>query len=264
MDMALSRSCAGLFPDVRDLSSANIKPGGAAVDVPTEEVIMRVPKGRSERVEYFESHLPVWAADPAGIGTTPEMVAELQAATDEARGALAEQQQMQNAAQAATSRYNDAVRRMGTVGVSIIFQIQCKARMDGREVYAMASIAAPAKASPIAAPGKPSALRVDLTTNGSLLMQWKCRNPRGAVGTTYRISRQLGESGPYEYLGFTGEKKFEDITLPRGTALASYQIQAARSTRVGAVASFPVTFGVDPGTANLLKLTQGRGVEQAA
>ena len=48
------------------------------------------------------------------------------------------------------------------------------------------------------------------------------------------------------YLGQTGEKMFLDDTIPPGSAVISYKIQAVRSTKAGAAAEHIVNFGGSP------------------
>ena len=65
-------------------------------------VMTIVPETRIGKIEFYESHLRVWAADPASIGLTPAAVADVQQLADDARQALDEHLRAQSAARAAT------------------------------------------------------------------------------------------------------------------------------------------------------------------
>lgn len=101
-----------------------------------------------------------------------------------------------------------------------------------------------AAGSPLGPPGTPTRFRVELTAIGSLKLSWRCDNPRGGAGTIYLISRQDGGRGPFTYIGRSGRRKFEDMTLPMGLPSVTYRVQAVRSTTDGPPADFSVNFGV--------------------
>jgi hypothetical protein len=97
--------------------------------------------------------------------------------------------------------------------------------------------------APRPAPGTPNRFAVALAGDGALTLKWKCNNPRGTGGTMYQVWRRVGGTAPFEYLGGSGTKAFVDATIPAGTPQVTYQIQAVRSTAVGAWAQYTVSFG---------------------
>ena len=104
--------------------------------------------------------------------------------------------------------------------------------------------------APRPAPGMPNRFTVALAGNGSLTLKWKSNNPKGSSGTMYQIWRRLGaatSTATFTYIGATGQKQFQDSTIPAGTASLTYQLQAVRSTAVGAWAQYNVSFGVSNG-----------------
>jgi hypothetical protein len=101
-----------------------------------------------------------------------------------------------------------------------------------------------AAGSPMGPPGTPKRFRAELTTVGSLKLSWQCDNPRRGAGTIYLISRQAGGKGGFTYIGRSGRRKFEDMTLPVGLSSVTYRVQAVRSTTDGQPADFSVNFGV--------------------
>jgi hypothetical protein len=223
-----------------------------------------VPESNFERIQFFLTHLPGWVERAEEIGTTPEAVAELQAATEEARDALKAQQQAQMVAQSATLRMNSAIERMSRSGAAIVHQIRARAMQAGEGIYPLASIPAPKQASPIAPPGKPERIKASLSQDGTLTLTWRCKNPRGAVGTMYQVSRQTGVDGPFVYLATVGEKRFVDMTIPPGTTRVMYKLQAVRTTSAGAVSGHIVNFGTDPAWAKVLESLQLRGATSRA
>jgi hypothetical protein len=96
--------------------------------------------------------------------------------------------------------------------------------------------------SPLPAPGKPFSLKTMLDGDGSLIVTWKCDNPRGSRGTTYEIWRQVN-GGPREFIRTVGTKRYRDAGLPVGVTGLVYHIRAVRSTKVGAWSLFPVSIG---------------------
>ena len=122
-----------------------------------------VPKDKVGKIEFCESRLGKWAENADEIGTTPEMVALLADSTGEARAAFDEQQRAQSAAQAATLKLDNAIKKMQTQAATIVVYVRAKASVTGdRGVYALASIPVPAKPSPIAAPGTPTGFSAKL------------------------------------------------------------------------------------------------------
>jgi hypothetical protein len=100
--------------------------------------------------------------------------------------------------------------------------------------------------TPVTELGTPNKFKAELAGNGSLLVKWQCASPRG-TGMTYQVYRKVAGEAEFTYLGGTGEKKYEDNTLPAGATQVTYQIQAVRSTAVGGWAQYNVTFGTATG-----------------
>jgi hypothetical protein len=203
-----------------------------------------IPKGRIDRLSFYERHVDRWLENAAAIGASAEEVAALAAEAQEARQALADQQQALQAARSATLRFNLALRRLSRRGGGIMNQIRARAQMSSDPgVYVLASVPAPARPTPLAAPGKPEAIAADLLANGVIELRWTCKNPRGSEGTLYQIVRQDRPDGPLIFLGWVGKKRFTDQTVPPGTASVLYQIQALRSKKKGPLATHRVHFG---------------------
>lgn len=203
-----------------------------------------VPNNPGKKILFFRTHVPVWAVDPPGIGTTAARVAAVQQKVEAAQAARLARAQAVSAARSATLGLKMAMAELAEVGAQVIGEVKARAAVEGSEIYTRASIRPPASPSPIGKPGKPSSLSVELMSIGSLRLAWKCRHPRGAKGTMYQVWRRLDSSGEYTFLGASGKKKFMDATIPAGTRSVTYRIIAYRSTARGADAEFPVNLGV--------------------
>lgn len=117
---------------------------------------------------------------------------------------------------------------------------------------------------PVPPPGTVTGLVVTLAGNGSLNLKWKCKNPKGSVGTLYQVWRKIDDATEFTYIGGTGLKKTVDNTLPAGSTNVTYQIQAVRSSAVGEWAQFNVAFGKNAGGALAAKVSDGTPVKIAA
>jgi hypothetical protein len=220
-----------------------------------------VPETRSGKILFYETHLPVWAADPASIGVTPAAVAALGDLVAEARAARAAQRRAQDEARAATARYHEAVRRMHAAsngGAALIQTIKAFAQTSGDDgVYPRASLpvpASPGRPGSAPAPGTPRGFAVTLRQTGAIELTWKCDNPGGTAGTIYQVKRQLGDGidgEPFTTVGTVGAKSFVDRTLPPGTRLCTYEVTALRSTAKGEPARYTIRLGADPGAARV-------------
>ena len=60
---------------------------------------------------------------------------------------------------------------------------------------------------------------------------------------TYRVDRQVGPEGRFEYFTTTKERRFVDERIPIGAGLVVYRITAMTSTRDGEAVDHPVRLG---------------------
>jgi len=225
-----------------------------------------VPETRARKITFYQTHVPVWAQDPASIGLTTAAVDQLQALVEEARQAMVAQQEAQLAARNATQKFHNAVRRMhvggdGVIGGATMLQlIKVYAQTTGDDsVYSRAHIAPPAKpgrpgSAPV--PGTPYDFKSNLSQIGEIELTWKCDNPDGTVGTIYQIKRKT-DGGPLVLVGTVGEKKFLDDTIPPGTKECIYEVTAMRSTGKGNVGGYIIQFGcAHPNPSFVIKRTK--------
>ena len=219
-----------------------------------------LPQSRLARVQFCETHNPVWSAAATQIGTTAAKVTALTTKTTAARAAFAAQQAAIEASKAATVGFNNAVRDMTTAAAEILKEIKAAASVDPN-VYELAQIPPPATPGPAAAPGMPEALKVQLNPDGSLSLSWKCNNPPGG-GVIYQIYRRIGSGGgggDFVHLSASGAKKFTDSTLPSVQGPVTYKIVGVRSTSMGVANEFTVNFGVGGGGQMTATVSGGAG-----
>ncbi len=200
-----------------------------------DAAVMRVvPRKKSAQIMFYKTRLAKWAQAAEALGLDPEQVASLQAKVDAARLARIAQREAINNARSRTLDLHNALDAMNAEGAIIIRQIRATAGSLGNMAYSLSQIPVPDKPSPIGPPGKPERISAELTQIGSIILRWSCKNPRGSRGTVYHVSRCIGSaSGPWDFLGVAGRKKYEDATLPPGAAVVNYKIQAFRSTALG-------------------------------
>ena len=210
-----------------------------------------VPVKGLDRIVWYEAHVPVWVTNVTAIGLVAAETTDLTTKTADARTAYAEHVAAAETSKAKTQAYYEALQLLGTAGSAAIDKIRGKAKqVGGTSVYSLAEIPPPAIPGPVGALGTPYKFKAELSVTGQLALAWKNTNPKSASGVVYQVFRRTDPTGPFEYLGGTGEKKFVDATLPAGSTQVSYQVQAVRSTSVGAFAQFDVKFGVG-GTATV-------------
>lgn len=208
-----------------------------------------VPNGRLQRVEFYEQHRGAWEANAVAIGLTAAQVTALMAKVAAARDQYGKVGETRDAARSANDKFTLNVDEMQDLGMAAIRAIKNKAESThDMNVYVLAGLPMPTPPAPLPAPGTPDNFRIALLATGALELRWKCANPSGSQGTIYEVQRRIGGEGePFVVIGGSGTRKFEDGTLPAGTASATYLITAVRSTARGNPAQFTVNFGVSAG-----------------
>lgn len=200
-----------------------------------------VPESNEGKVGFYRTHLGAWAEHAGAIGLSEDRVEQLQAILAEAETALRTQRQAQQAAQTATQAATNAVEKLSRIGAGVLNVIRAEGLQSGSEVFNLAMIPAPSrKKTTLGPPTAPGDFSAELIATGWLKITWKCRSPRGAGGTIYKVSRQLDGAGPFVELDLIGKKTFTDKTIPPGTTSVTYQVEPRRSTCVGEVGRYTV------------------------
>jgi hypothetical protein len=218
----------------------------------------RIPESKQGTIDYLQSKVAPWSANAVAIGTTLARVTSMESLLTAAQDAMAAQVAAEEARKTATTACNNAIMALHAAGAEILRQVDTQAGITGVGVYDLAQVAPPAPPSPVGAPGTPYKLVATLRPNGSIELAWKCSNPRNCTGVIYQIYRKVELLSEYAYLGGSGERKFVDLTAPRGVPSIMYQIQGTRSTAVGIEAEFLVNLGISSGatvTASVIDTT---------
>ncbi len=202
-----------------------------------------IPSKPLEAISFFEAHVPVWQAVAVQIGLSATTVTQIDNATKAARTGYENQQSAKFAAKTATQAYNGLVAAMREVGGDGVRTIKAFAdSTNNPSVYNLAQIPAPSAATPVAPPTEPTNFRVELTSEGGIMISWKST---GSSGGYYSVRRKLAGAGAFTLIGNTGSKTFVDTTLAQGTTGATYIIQGFRGQTAGKPSEqLTIQFGV--------------------
>ena len=215
-----------------------------------------LPDSRVAKIEWAEDRVTLWNTNAVAMGSTVPKISAWQALVEDARAKYQVRNEKKNAAKAATIDYNMAILAMVNATADVIKQVKTKAATSNSDTpYSLANIPVPAIAAPVGPPGTATDFKVKVEGDGTLVLTWKCPQPPGAVGTTYNVFRRTTPSGPFDFLGTAGQRKFIDATLPANSVQITYQIQAIRSTAIGANAQFLVNFGFGTGGISTASVT---------
>ncbi len=208
-----------------------------------------IPRTLVDRIQFFETHIPVWGKDPAAIGLTVAQLADLGTRTQQARADYENAQALRSQTKAATSTQNDSVDSMYDLGADLVKTIRAFAETtDNDSVYNLAEIPAPAAPTPTPPPESPTEVQLVVNAFGYCIINWKGSR---ANGTQFSLRRQVtevgGTPGPWTFAGTSTTNEYTDTTVPTGLATVSYVVVAQRASGVS-----------DP--SNIATLTFGTGL----
>lgn len=206
-----------------------------------------VPDKIADKITFFETVLPNFAAHAVAIGLTPAQVVQLSTITDQARAAYNAAVSARAAARAATEAQNQFVAAMAELGGDYIKIIRTKAETDNNPaIFQLAKIPAPKPPAPLGPPDVPTELTATLGNEGQVFLRWK-GSRRG--GTSFSIERSTG--GSFSLIGTSEFKRFTDDTVPGGVSQISYRVRASRSGG-NSQASQPVTLFFSAGNVTIV------------
>ncbi len=224
-----------------------------------------LPGSRIDRIEWFEQRLAAWLLNASDIGLSLPQVSQLQGEISAARIAYNNAQQARNDSRSATVGFYDAEGVMTDDGRDLISTIKAYAETtDDPNVYVLANVPPPADPTPIGAPGMPTDITTTLNNIGHLILTWKATNASASTGAYFELSRRLDGEASFTLLGTTGTKDFTDVTVPLGTAQATYVITPKRGELTGDPSNqVVVQFGVNVSGASSEGAGEG-GLNMAA
>jgi hypothetical protein len=218
-----------------------------------------LPNSLNGQIQFCETHAPVWAASPAGVGLTAPQLVILTELTNDARGAFESANAAREASKAATITLRSEVDEMRDYAADLIRQIKAFAELqeDPAAVYAAAQLPLPLPPAPLEAPGKPTDFAVQLNSDGSVTLSWSAANSSASTGAFFTVQRKLPGQAFFTPLGGapgstseTRRPSFTDSTVPASAAGqgAQYIVQGFRGTRTGVASdAYVVQFGIDSG-----------------
>jgi hypothetical protein len=216
-----------------------------------------VPPTRIEKIEFYEAHNPVWAANAAAIGLTAAQVTALTTLTTAARAAFNAQRAAQDAAKAATENFHNKVREMQSQGSDLIKTIKAYAdTKNDPNVYVLANIPAPAAPTPAGPPVAPTDLAAVMNSDGTIRLTWK-----GSLAQRqfFSVWRQLPSQNMPLQIGAVAAKEFTDVTVPRGLNQVVYNVRAHRDAQVSTpTQNLIVYFGAIPGGGGFGAMVDGQ------
>jgi hypothetical protein len=210
-----------------------------------------LPSRLEDLLTFMDTHAEIWQANAAALGILPASATAFKTASGVARSQYVVQLNAYEAArgQAAKQRTSTAAARSQAADLIRTIKAFAETQANPATVYALAQIPAPAERQPAPPPGTPTDFTAQLENNGAITIRWKAANPSGQSGTVWTISRRVGGSGPFTFVGASGTREFTDRTVPAsGASGVSYVVQGQRAEAVGnSSLPFTVQFGVTGG-----------------
>ncbi|MFN7021415.1 MAG: hypothetical protein ACK4WH_08830 [Phycisphaerales bacterium] len=210
-----------------------------------------IPSDRNQLYAFAQAHSQLWIDNAAMIGLTALQANAVKLAAIATGAAISDADIARSAARTATQDLSESytdLRRAVSDAVRTINNFALNAA-DPAMVYSKAQIAPPADRSSLPPPNAPTDLRVALDpSTGSLIVRWKAAQPQGMTGVVYNIRRRIGPGGSFVQAALTGEKRFEDVTIPAGTSQLAYMIQSQRGSQTSPPSNIiEVRFGAGGG-----------------
>jgi hypothetical protein len=235
-----------------------------------------VPKNPANQVEFYRTHIPIWASDPGAVGLSVSAAAGLQTRLAVAEAALDAAREARNRARAATQAFRNAARDLHGRGASAIATIKAYAGGEGGPgVYPLARIDRPQRGSPRPAPAMPINLRASVAAWGGLRLEWDAPTSGASTGVYFQVFRGPVDGIDPPLVASTSGTFHDD---PRPLAGGSvYIVRAMRGSRFSAsspplgvylpgggagAAGAPAAAAHAPGTT--LRSGDGRGVRRVA
>ncbi|MFM9994711.1 MAG: fibronectin type III domain-containing protein [Phycisphaerales bacterium] len=185
-----------------------------------------------EQIEWLEAHLPIWAANSSAIGLSSLQVTGLTTLTTAARTAYDNAQAARISSKNSTTALKIAHAAMRNSAGDMINSIKSFAQASNNpNVYTIAEVPPPAAPKPAPAPATPVNVTVSLRNDGTINVAWDATQPAPGAEQFFTVSRRLNGGGAFFGVGNTGEKAFEDATVPAGTLSATYQVTARRRSQ---------------------------------
>ncbi|MDQ7014530.1 MAG: hypothetical protein Q9O74_11630 [Planctomycetota bacterium] len=182
------------------------------------------------KLEYFEQHIPIWAADPAAIGLTAAQIADITSLTGAMRISYNNAQAARADSKSKTVLQREALGSMLGLGTALIATIKAFADASGNgpAVFAAAQIDPANTPAPTDPPVVATDFITSLKNSGAIEIAWKGTT---ANGTYYTIHRKLDTETDFSLIGNASDREFTDATIPAGTPRATYYLITHRDNQ---------------------------------
>lgn len=192
-----------------------------------------IPKSNTEKINFFENRLALWASNAATIGIDATQATQIAGLTVQARAAFDAAQIARNAAKSATIAQNEAIEAidaMGAYGADLVKTIRAYAETnEDPAVYPAADLPLPKPRTPLGPAPTPESVSLALTNAGGISVSWKTET-LGRMG--FVIERRTAAPGQlptaWSIIGTSSTKNFIDEAVPTGLETAQYRVFAER------------------------------------
>lgn len=211
-----------------------------------------LPQSREQMIAWFSDRLTSWAANAASIGLSAPQVTALATMVNTAEGSLGSATAARISSKDATVAFHADADALRSYGADLIKVIKAFAEStDDPSVYSTASVPPPSPPTPAGPPDKPTELEASLVLPWGIRLAWKGSVSQSAYFGVFR--RLPGESN-FTFVQTVKEKRFDDTTLPAGTASVEYYIAAFRDSYQVNSNALAVQFGPAGMTSTTLSL----------
>ena len=189
-----------------------------------------IPDGRTERINFFENRLTIWAQNAAAIGIDPTQATQIAGLTVQARTLFNAAQVARDNAKSATQAQNEAIDAMAAYGSDLIKTIKAYAETESDPgVYNTANLPLPKPRTPLGPAPTPENVTLRLTRAGTIAVGWDADTRGRMAFVVERRTRMPGElPTAWSIAGTTTTKSFIDETLPTGLESVEYRVLAER------------------------------------
>lgn len=203
------------------------------------------PAKREEFLKWCEAHQDIFSSNAAAIGLTPAQATAFKTQTAALRAKTTSQTMAKDAAKAATQAVVETDGDMRELASDVVRSIRTFANNTNNDnVYNIAQIPAPGSGGVVPPPGTPTDFKVELNSDGSITLRWKAQHPEGSDRVVYFVQRKLVGQTAFTLVGGSGERSYQDNTLPIGVDGASYIVTAQRGSVQGVASrQLNVSFG---------------------
>lgn len=211
-----------------------------------------LPQSREQMIAWFSDRVSDWAANAASIGLSAGQVTDLATMLNAAEGALGSATAARINSKDQTVVFHATADALRSYGADLIKVIKAFAEStNDPNVYSTASVPPPAPPTPAGPPDKPTEIEATLVLPWGIGLKWKGSVSQSAY---FGVFRRLAGEASFTFIQTVKDKRFDDTTLPPGTASVEYYIAAFRDSYQVNSNALSVQFGPAGMTSTSLSL----------